>query len=249
MKRFVQGFFGAIAFMTRVPVPQGLQPAAGNVSSSAMFFPAVGLLVGGGAIVLHRLLSGLVPEQALVVILLVFLVAITGGLHDDALADAADGFGGGWEKDQILTIMRDSRIGSFGALAIALAVLARFVFLSKIPPQRLDTYLLAGEVSCRWTALPLAFLLPSAREQTGQGVQFAGRIGASSLIVGTIVTGITLAADLALKACWVGLVAVAVTAMTGLYYRRRLGGVTGDCMGATIQLTELAVYLAGMVVR
>ena len=144
MKRVVSLFLGAVAFMTRLPVPQKMQCGPEALSSAAVFFPVVGLLVSAGAIILNHIFSRFVANEVVIVIILVFLVAVTGGFHEDALADAADGFGGGWGKDQILNIMRDSRVGSFGALAIALTLLARFVFLNNIPPQRFDGYLVAG---------------------------------------------------------------------------------------------------------
>ena len=248
MRRLLQNFLGAIAFLTRLPVPavQGMPDA---LSRSAVFFPVVGLLVSAGAIVLNHVFSRFVTHSVMIVIVLIFLIAVTGGLHEDALADAADGFGGGWGKDQILDIMRDSRVGSFGALAIALALLGRFVFLSEIPPQRLDSYLVAGQVTCRWTALPLAFFLPPAREQSGQGARVAGKITAFSLIAGTLLTLIVLAVALWMKAVWVGLAAAVMTGASGAYYYRRIGGVTGDCLGATNQLTEVAIYFAGVVLR
>jgi len=249
MKRLVQSFLGAVAFLTRLPVPRGMQDTADSLADSAVFFPVVGLLVSAGAILIHHFFSAFVAENVVVMVVLVFLVAITGGLHEDALADAADGFGGGWERDQILSIMRDSRVGSFGVLAIVLALLARFVFLSELSPKRLDSYLIAGQVTCRWTALPLAFFLPPARNQSGQGARLAKRITTSSLIAGTLLTGIILGVALRAKALWVGLAAIVMTAATGAYYRRRIGGVTGDCLGATIQLTEVAVYFAGVILR
>jgi adenosylcobinamide-GDP ribazoletransferase len=145
--------------------------------------------------------------------------------------------------------MRDSRVGSFGALAIALALLARYVFLSNIPPPRFDSYLVAGQVTSRWTALPLAFFLSPAREQSGQGARVAGKITAFSLITGTIITIAIVGVALGMRALWVMLAGVLVTVASGAYYRQRIGGVTGDCLGATIQLTEVAVYLTGVVLR
>jgi len=249
MKRLWQTFLGAVAFMTRLPVPHRLQMGPEGLSSSAVFFPLVGLLVGAGAVALNHVLSRFVARDVVIVIVLVFLVAITGGLHEDALADAADGFGGGWGKEQILNIMRDSRVGSFGALAIALALLVRFVFLTNLPPQKLDSYLVAGQVTCRWTALPLAFFLPPAREGSGQGARVAGKITTLSLVTGTLMTLVILGVALGVKALWVALAAVVMTGASGAYYRRRIGGVTGDCLGATNQLTEVAVYFAGLVLR
>ena len=249
MKRLFQPFLSALAFMTRLPVPREIQGTPEDLAGAAVFFPLVGLLVSAGAIILNHVFSRFVAHDVVIVIVLVFLVAITGGFHEDALADAADGFGGGWGKDQILSIMRDSRVGSFGALAIALSVLARFVFLANLPPQRFDSYLVAGQVTCRWTALPLAFFLPPAREESGQGARVAGKITTLSLVMGTLLTFGILGVALRMKALWVGLTAVVTTVVSGAYFRRRIGGVTGDCLGATNQLTEVAVYFAGVVLR
>jgi adenosylcobinamide-GDP ribazoletransferase len=128
-------------------------------------------------------------------------------------------------------------------------LLARFVFLANIPPQKFDSYLVAGQVTCRWTALPLAFFLPPAREQTGQGAQVAGKITILSLVAGTLLTLVILGLALRMKALWAGLAAVVMTVASGAYYRHRIGGVTGDCLGATNQLAEMAVYFAGVVLR
>jgi adenosylcobinamide-GDP ribazoletransferase len=176
-------------------------------------------------------------------------VAITGGLHEDALADAADGFGGGWKKEQILAIMRDSRIGSFGAVAVALGLLARFACLGSLSLRDFDRFFVAGQVLNRWTALPLGFFLHSARDEGGQGALIARRITGGALGAGTALAVVIVAFLLGVKAVWAILAAVSVTAMTGFYYKRRLGGVTGDCMGATNQITEVAVYFAGVLLQ
>ena len=249
MRRIGKLFLSAVAFLTRLPVAPAMQADPEGLSSSAVFFPLVGLLVSVVPVVMNRLFSKIVAYDVVIVLVLVFLVAVTGGLHEDALADAADGFGGGWGKDQILNIMRDSRVGSFGALAIALGLLARFVFLSNIPPPRFDCYLVAGQVTCRWTALPLAFFLPPAREQSGQGARVAGKITIFTLTTGTLLTVAIVGMALGVKALWVMLAAVMITVASGAYYRQRIGGVTGDCLGATIQITEVAVYFTGVVLR
>jgi adenosylcobinamide-GDP ribazoletransferase len=249
MKRLLHLFLRAVAFMTRLPVPREIQGTPDGIAGAAVFFPLVGLLVSAGAIILNHVFSRFVARDVVILIVLVFLVAITGGFHEDALADAADGFGGGWGKEQILSIMRDSRVGSFGALAIALSVLARFVLLTNLPPQRFDSYLVAGQVTCRWTALPLAFFLPPAREESGQGARVAGKITTLSLVTGTLLTFGILGVTLRMEALWVGLAAVAMTVASGAYFGRRIGGVTGDCLGAANQLTEVAIYFTGVVLR
>jgi len=245
--RMIKLLFSAVAFLTRLPVPERWQVEPDGLASSAVFFPLVGVVISAGATILNHVFSRFVPHDLLMVVILAYLVVVTGGFHEDALADAADGFGGGWDKDRILAIMRDSRVGSFGVVALALSLLARFVLLKNLPALKFDGYLLAGQVACRWTALPLAFFLPPAREKIGQGVRVAGKISVASLIVGTLLTIAIVGGALTLNGAWVMLVVVVITALSGAYYRRWIGGVTGDCLGATNQISEVAVYFTGVV--
>lgn len=248
MRAAANSFLVAIQFMTRLPVPRGIAYSPEALANSAVFFPVIGLLVGAGGALLYALLSPHMAREIVVVVILVYLVSVTGGLHEDALGDAADGLGGGWEKERVLAIMRDSRIGSYGTIAIMLGLLARFVFLTNLAPARFAAFFIAGQVLGRWTALPLAFFLPSARDnEAGQGKLIAGRITAASFAAGTILALMIVAIAVRAAAPGAFLVAVGVAAVSGLYYRHRIGGVTGDCMGATNQLTEIATYLLGAV--
>ncbi|MDE3180762.1 MAG: adenosylcobinamide-GDP ribazoletransferase, partial [Acidobacteriota bacterium] len=133
MKHLGGLFLLAVQFLTRVSVMQTRAAPPDALAEATIFFPVVGLLIGLGAAGLNLLLLPHVNRNVVVVLILIYLVVVTGGLHEDALGDAADGFGGGWNRDQILNIMRDSRVGSFGAAAVTLSLLARFVFLAGLP--------------------------------------------------------------------------------------------------------------------
>lgn len=246
MKRQLLLFFVAVQFLTKLPVPWARGLPRDSLAEAAHFFPIVGGIVGAGAVALNQLLVPHAERSVIVVIILFYFVMITGGLHEDGLADAADGFGGGWTKDQVLTIMRDSRVGSFGVLAIVLGLLARFVFLTSLPAQSFSGVLVAGQVLSRWTALPLGHWLPSARD-VGQGARVAQRMSVVSLAVGTALTVAIVVAIMGAAAVWTIAVTAAVAGVTGVYYRRRIDGVTGDCLGATNQIAEVAVYLAGAI--
>jgi adenosylcobinamide-GDP ribazoletransferase len=249
VKGVAHSFLVAVQFLTRLPVPRMKQFPPDALAKSVVFFPLVGLLVAAGGVLLNVALSPYVSRGVVVVVVLVYLVAMTGGLHEDALGDAADGFGGGWEKEQILGIMRDSRIGSFGAIAIMLGLLARFVFLTDLPIERFGDYFVAGQVLGRWSAIPMSFFLPSARAEAGVGNLIAQRITVVSLALGTLLAGSIVALALRSRAVWIGFTAVAIVAVSGSYYRSRIGGITGDCLGATVQMTEVAVYFAGVILR
>jgi adenosylcobinamide-GDP ribazoletransferase len=249
MKALLQSFFTAVQFLTRLPVPARATFGPDDLAKSFPFFPLVGLLVAAGGLCLQFVLTRHASRTVVVFLILIYMVLITGGLHEDALGDAADGFGGGWDKEKILGIMRDSRIGSYGAIAISLSLLGRFVFLSQLAPEKFAGYFVAGQVLSRWTALPLSFWLSSARPGSGQGTLVARRISWTSMISGTLLAFAITAALLRYGSLWAGLSAVLVAAITGLYYRKRIGGITGDCLGATMQLAEIGVYLTGVIVR
>jgi adenosylcobinamide-GDP ribazoletransferase len=248
MRNAANSFFVAMQFMTRLPVPRSVEYSPNELAKSVGFFPAVGLLVGAGGAALYLLLSPHMARDVVVVLILVYLVAVTGGLHEDALADTADGLGGGWEKERVLAIMHDSRLGTYGTIAITLGLLARFVFLKELAPDKFVGFLIAGQVLGRWTALPLAYFLPSAREdETGQGKLIAHKITPTSLVAGTCLALAIAAVALKMAALWAAIVAAVIAAGSAFYYQRRIGGVTGDCMGATTQLTEVAIYFLGTV--
>ncbi len=216
------------------------------LSRSLKFFPFVGLIVGAGAVLLQKLLLPHLSRPLTSLLVLAYLVLITGCLHEDALADAADGFGGGWNKDQILAILRDSRIGSYGASALVLSLLARYLLLSSFALEHFATYVISAHVLCRWTTLPLSFFFSPAREHDGQGARIARRTSIPSLFFGTVFTFATLLFLLKSSAAKPILISVFIVALSGYFYLKKIGGVTGDCFGATSQITEIAVYFCGV---
>jgi adenosylcobinamide-GDP ribazoletransferase len=245
MKQLVEDLLVGLQFLTRLPVSRvAFQPD--SLSRSAKFFPILGGVIGLGASFLQHILTPHLNHFLVAMLVVTFLVLITGGLHEDGLADAADAFGGGWNREQVLTIMRDSRIGSFGTLALVLSLLARFFLLSSLPVGHFAAYVVSAHVLCRWTTLPLSYFLPPAREGDGQGARIAQRISLTSLIVGTLLS-LAIVFYLMRTAFWIpSTAAVVVTTASGIYYFRRIGGVTGDCFGATNQVAEIAVYFCGV---
>ncbi|HZD50107.1 MAG TPA: adenosylcobinamide-GDP ribazoletransferase [Silvibacterium sp.] len=243
-------FLSAVQFLTRIRVPA--QPyEADTLSRSVKFFPVVGLLIGLGGALLHFLLAPHFPALIVALVIVIYFVLITGCMHEDGLADAADGFGGGWDREKVLAIMRDSRIGTYGATALALSLLARLLLIASLPATRAEVYLVAAHVLCRWTTLPLSFYLPPARDRgadqiDGQGARIARVTTRGGLIFGSLFTFVLVLAMLRIRGFIPVLAAASTTLVSGFYYRQRIGGVTGDCFGATNQLTEIAVYLCGV---
>ncbi|HEY1648232.1 MAG TPA: adenosylcobinamide-GDP ribazoletransferase [Terracidiphilus sp.] len=240
----------AVQFLTRLRVPSGPYEQD-SLARAVKFFPIVGILIGSGSLLLYVLLAPHLPLTIVALLVVVYLVAITGCLHEDGLADSADGFGGGGEREKVLAIMRDSHIGVYGAAALALSLLARVLLIASLPHTQVAAYLLVAPVLSRWTTLPLSFFLPPARERSedrvdGQGARIARLTSPGSLIVGSLFTFVIVFALLRVRALVPALASVGVALTTALYYKHRIGGITGDCFGATNQLAEIAVYLCGV---
>jgi adenosylcobinamide-GDP ribazoletransferase len=234
----------AFQFLTRIPLPSiAFEPDA--LSRATKFFPLVGLVIGAGAVGVEKLLISHLSRPLVALVVLVYFVLITGCLHEDGLADTADGLGGGWTKDQILLILKDSRIGSYGATALVLSLLARYSLLTSLPAEHFAGYVVSAQVLARWSSLPLSYFLPPAREGDGQGARIARLTSLPSLIFGSIFSIAIVVFALRWSALIPLLISLFAVSMTGWLYLRKIGGVTGDCFGATNQLTEIAVYFCG----
>jgi adenosylcobinamide-GDP ribazoletransferase len=235
----------AFQFLTRIPMPS-IAFEADSLSRAIKFFPLVGLVVGSGAVLVQKILISHMGRPLVALVVLIYLVLITGCLHEDGLADTADGFGGGWTRDQILLILKDSRIGSYGATALTLSLLARYLLLASLPIEHFAAYVISAHVLCRWSSLPLSYFLPPARKEGGQGARIAKLTSLPSLIFGSAFSFAVVVFALRSSAVAPLLVGVLAVALSAWFYARKIGGVTGDCFGATNQLTEVAVYLCGV---
>jgi adenosylcobinamide-GDP ribazoletransferase len=245
IRRVISEIAAAFQFLTRIPMP-AIVFKTDLLSRATKFFPLVGLVIGSGVVLLHRLLMSHLTRPLVAVLVLLYLVLITGGLHEDGLADTADGFGGGRTKDQILSILKDSRIGSYGSTALGLSLLTRYLLLASLPMEHFAAYVISSQVLCRWSSLPLSYFLPPAREQDGQGARIANLTSLASLIFGSVFTFVVVVFALRWSAVAPLVVAILTVAWTGWVYKRKIDGVTGDCFGATNQLTEITVYFCGV---
>lgn len=238
----------ALQFLTRVPIRcRGLDPA--RLSRASAWFPAAGLLVGCAAAVVYVIVAPHLGRPLAALASVLSMILITGGLHEDGLADCADAFGGGWTCEDRLRILKDSRIGSFGALALIVSIASRVLLLANLPADTAIKYLISASVVARWTPLPLSVLLKPARGLEGQGKRIADGMSWRTAVFGTVMA-IAIVVLFLRSSAWQPIVAVVIlTAFSGMYYQRRLGGITGDCMGATIQISEVAVYICGAWIR
>jgi adenosylcobinamide-GDP ribazoletransferase len=245
IRRLSDDLIVAFQFLTRIPVPSTTFESD-SLSRAVKFFPLVGLVIGSGAALLQRMLLPHLGRPVLALVVLIYLVLITGFLHEDGLADVADGFGGGWDKDQILAILKDSRIGSYGATALILSLLARYLLLATLPLEHFAAYIISAHVLCRWSSLPLSYFLTAARDTGGQGARIARLTTTSSLVAGSIFSFFIVIFALRWASIAPIIASLITVVVTGWLYYKRIDGVTGDCFGATNQIAEVAVYFCGV---
>jgi adenosylcobinamide-GDP ribazoletransferase len=260
MSRFLRHYLLALQFFTRVPVTGRLAAWVGYspamLRASAAHFPGVGWLVGlWVALVFTALLWALpgVGAAPWVAALgaTVAGVLMTGAFHEDGLADLADGLGGSAERARALEIMKDSRIGSFGAIALVLALLCKvalLALLAQIDPLHAVAALFLAQVVSRAAPLPIIFTLPHVGEVAGsKSKPLADGLAPAALLAGLLWMALALLLVVALMpgmAWWAGVLGAALgAAWVGRLLWRRLRGFTGDGLGATQQVAELLFYL------
>ncbi|WP_206613474.1 adenosylcobinamide-GDP ribazoletransferase [Parahaliea mediterranea] len=231
----------AVTFLTRIPLPASPWQDAALTRSSA-YFPLVGLLVGSLGALIYAGATQYWHSDIAALLAMAAMLLLTGGFHEDGLADTADGLGGGWSVDDKLRIMKDSRLGTYGALALVMALLLKFALLSALPPASVPAALILGQVLGRWAALPLIATTAYVRSE-GTGKPLVGGVTGPRLLAAT---GFSLLVLVVLEGTAPGAIALAVVALIALWRwhcQRQIGGITGDTLGAGNQLAELAVYL------
>jgi len=242
-------------YFTRVPLPPGLSAWLGYepryLNGAARYFPLVGAVVGALGALVYLLALYRLPVSVAVLLSMAATLLITGAFHEDGLADCFDAFGGAYTREDTLRIMRDSRIGAFGAIALVIALALKWAALTELSAlSALHTawLMIAAHAASRANAISLMLSLDYVREE-GRAKPVAQRLGRGAALLA-----------LGFGAVWLlwpnwpnwrwGVVALlallALRALLAGWYRRRLGGYSGDCLGLAQQLSELLVYLLAL---
>jgi adenosylcobinamide-GDP ribazoletransferase len=234
----------AVQYLTRVPVPGWVGYSPAQLSRSVRYFPLTGIVVGAVAGLFFTLALKVFPQTVAALISMIASVLVTGGFHEDGLADTCDGLGGGSDKAQALAIMKDSRVGSYAVLGLTLTLLLKFASLSALPAEWFVAIAIAAHAFSRFMSVTVMATQKYARDDsTAKANITVQRIGGGALVY---------AALWAMAPLWflgvAGLVGAAVATVTRVvaarYMYQRVGGYTGDCLGAIQQLTELSFYLS-----
>lgn len=236
-------FWTALTLLTRLPAPRFTEFQQDWLALSVSYFPLVGLIVGLLSAAAYSLVSLLWPEPVPLVLAVTAAAWVTGGLHEDGWADVFDGFAASRQRERILEVMKDSRIGSSGAVALVLLTLGKLTTLAVLSPESVPTALVAAHTLSRWSSLPLLRGLGHARPEGGMARPLAGHVSGYRLAAGTAAAFLITAVGLRGAALPTIAGAVAATLAARLFFQQRLGGITGDCLGATNQFVELIVLL------
>jgi adenosylcobinamide-GDP ribazoletransferase len=239
----------AVQFYTRLPVPTWVGYSDELLNKATVYFPLVGWLVGGVAAAVFVGANFLFRGADMALLLsMVASILLTGAFHEDGFADVCDGFGGGWTQDKILAIMKDSRLGTYGATGLGLLLAGKFLALRGLPAAAVAPALLVAHPLSRATALTCIFSHRYARANEDSKAKPV----AKKMHLGELAAGLTLGAlPLLAYAAWlhrpalllVLLPLAAVKAILARYFQRWIGGYTGDCLGAIQQVAEVSCYL------
>ncbi|PRC91525.1 adenosylcobinamide-GDP ribazoletransferase [Solimicrobium silvestre] len=245
----VRLFFIALQFFTRIQIPQWVGFEADWLHHAARYFVLVGLVVASVASAVYVCAALFLPHLVAVLLSTIASIYLTGAFHEDGFADVCDGFGGASSKERVLEIMKDSRIGAYGAIGIILMLALKCSVLFYLPAPALIATLFIGHALSRLAATTLIWRLSYVRAE-GKAKPLAERISTGEYITAM------LTALLPMMICgvtgWLSwfsmLIGVVAVALAGLWlsalFVRRIGGYTGDCLGAVQQFSEVAFYLA-----
>ena len=251
MGREARLFFIALQFLTRVPVPRAVGFEPEWLNASARYFPLVGALVGSVGAGVFAVAAALWPSSVAAGLSIYATLLLTGAFHEDGLADTCDALGGAVSRERALEIMKDSRIGSYGTVGIVVALGLKWAALgAMLPAFALPATIFAHAASRAAPVLLIRCLpyagdlaqskaKPMAQRVCGRDVAVAL---ASTAVLGLFVVALAPAHAGALVASGAALAGVTLAAAAWL--KKRLGGYTGDCLGATQQLTETVIYLS-----
>ncbi|QNK63752.1 adenosylcobinamide-GDP ribazoletransferase [Pedobacter sp. PAMC26386] len=257
MKKELRLFFTALSFYSRLPGPVNLhQNNAHNLPDSIRYLPVVGWIIGfvtAGVFIGATYLFG---EAIAILLVMVASVLLTGAFHEDGFADVCDGFGGGWAKEKILNIMKDSRLGTYGVVGLILLMGLKFAALLQLFTETfidanmitvIGLFIVAHALS-RFAAITIVFNHSYARieESKASGAVEKGK-PVNLILAGifTLIPLIALTVYLAQPALLLIIVPVLLFSLyLGAYFKKWIGGYTGDCLGAVQQLTEVIVYLS-----
>jgi len=252
LRKELQRLVGAVIFYSRIPLPSNF--FSEENSNSSRYFSFVGWIVGAACAAVWMLAEMIIsnslnwqstsgsPEPVAVLLGLITGVILTGAIHEDGFVDTCDGFGHGGSKEEKLRIMKDPRIGTYGALGILLLVLLKFFSLLQIETELLPWIWISGHSLSRFLAISQLAYIEYIQDSTNSKSSAMTSISKTDLAINLIIGFLPLL--VVWNHAWLGFfAAILMWWFLIVYFRKKLGGITGDCMGSTQQLTEVVFYI------
>ncbi|MCC2975021.1 adenosylcobinamide-GDP ribazoletransferase [Massilia sp. IC2-476] len=242
-------FFIAVQFFTRLPIPRWVGFEQEWLHHASRYFPLVGLVVGAIGAGVYAAAAYLFPAPVAAALSTAATIYATGAFHEDGFADTCDGLGGGMTRERVLEIMKDSRVGAYGAIGVVCMLGAKCTALAMLPPASAIGALLLAHPLSRLAATSLIWCMEYARAE-GKAKPLAERMTTPEFIIASATVALAGAilvatAALDLRAVLAACIASALaTWWLARKFARRIGGYTGDCLGAVQQLAEVVIYLA-----
>jgi adenosylcobinamide-GDP ribazoletransferase len=234
----------AFAFLTRIPI--GHKPEI-SIQRSAMWFPLVGSVLGLSSGLVFLAFNQIIPTLPAAAITILFSILVTGGFHQDGLADTFDGLVGGWTPEDRLRILKDSRHGTYGVLSIVMQSIIQVTLLASLDTRTGLLALLTAHTLGR--LVPIYFMLtPAAPSHEGMGATYARSVKASHVAISTVLAIALLAPFIALHLLFVTVLVAIVSLAFLIYVRKKIGGVLGDVLGASEQIAESFILLYFVVI-
>lgn len=248
MKKQLNLFLLALSFYSQIPVKRSLDYSEENMNKSTRFFPLIGLIIGGVGAFVFWGTSFIFPVYLSAILAIGATVLTTGAFHEDGFTDFCDGFGGGYTPEKIIAIMKDSRIGTYGACGLLFMTLIRIGCISSIDTQFIPLVLITAHGFSRVMPVLVIFSTNYVRDDVTSKIKPIGKKGST----GDLITAIIFGSIGLLFFPWkfipiIILVLLLITFIFRRYIIRKIGGYTGDCLGALQHICEVVFYLGFLV--
>jgi adenosylcobinamide-GDP ribazoletransferase len=264
MKKEWHIFLTAVMFLTRIQVPPNIDHSPEYLQRSSKYFPLVGWIVGGISILTYLVTAKFFSENIAILSSMIASILTTGAFHEDGFADTCDAFGGGWTKEKILMIMKDSRLGTYGVVGILFILGAKFLLLQELPkftpPSVTETVnpllsykifigiILAAHSVSRLMAVSIIQQYQYVTdEDVSKSKPLASKKLSLSELLLCVIVGILPFLLLPLNFLLIIIPVVIGRIYLAAYFRKWIGGYTGDCLGAVQQVTEIIFYLSALI--
>lgn len=250
LKKEINIFFTAIMFYTRIPVPANTGFSNDALNMSTRYFPLVGIIVGSIGAAIFWLLAFILPFYVAIILSMAATIFITGAFHEDGFSDFCDGFGGGYTPERILEIMKDSRIGTYGAIGLFLMLITKFVCISNIPIIDIPIILIGGHAFSRFIPVCLMYSSDYVRQDTLSKSKPIGQKGSAITFLVAAFFGVVALVFIPWKAITlIAVMSLFLFIIFRWYTKRKIGGYTGDVLGALQQLAEITFYLGFLIYK